>query len=234
MTNLFRLEDVSTGHDGRPILRNVDLELPRGGITCIAGSSGAGKTSLLRLLNRLDAPIGGSIWFGDEPLTTVDPMELRRKVAMVFQSPPTFPGTVLDNLRVADPGLDRGGAKRVLAQVDLADQAMLDREADTLSGGEAQRMCLGRALLTSPEVLLADEPTSSLDQHATRALENLISSLATEGISVILVSHDLAQLERMADRVVVLGGGRVLANETLAAVQRSQDPAVAQAIRTMP
>lgn len=234
MTSLFRLEDVSTGQQGRSILHNVDLELPQGGITCIAGSSGAGKTSLLRLLNRLDTPISGSIWFRDEPLTAVDPMQLRRKVAMVFQTPPIFPGTVLDNLRVADPGLDTGEANRVLAQVDLADQAMLDREADTLSGGEAQRMCLGRALLTRPEVLLADEPTSSLDQRATRALEDLISSLAGGGLSVILVSHDLAQLERMADRVVVLGGGRVLTNASLAAVQRSEDPAVVQAIRAMP
>ncbi len=234
VTNLFRLEGVSTGQDGHPILRDVTLELTGGGITCIAGPSGAGKTSLLRLLNRLDAPDSGTIWFRGMPLTEVDPLELRREVAMVFQRPPTFPGTVLDNLRAADPDLDREAAAAALSQVDLEDRSILDREADTLSGGEAQRMCLARALLTRPKVLLADEPTSSLDQGATRALEGLLSSLAADGISVILVSHDLGQLDRMADRVVVLGQGHVLANESLTDVRRSHDPAVAQAIRAMP
>lgn len=234
VTNLFSLEGVSTEQDGHPILRDVTVDLSPGGVTCVAGPSGAGKTSLLRLLNRLDVPVSGRIWFRENPLTAVDPMELRRKVAMVFQRPPTFPGTVLDNLLVADAELDHRGAVRVLAQVDLADEAMLDREADTLSGGEAQRMCLARALLTSPEVLLADEPTSSLDQRATRALEDLISSLAGRGISVILVSHDLGQLERMADRVVVLDQGRVLAHDRPEAVRESDDPAVSQAIRAMP
>jgi putative ABC transport system ATP-binding protein len=234
VTNLFRLEGVSTGQDGHAILQDVTLDLESGGITCIAGPSGAGKTSLLRLLNRLDVPSSGTIWFRGRPLSEVNPLQLRRQVAMVFQRPPTFPGTVLDNLRAADPDLDQEAAAAALSQVDLQDGAMIDREADTLSGGEAQRMCLARALLTRPQVLLADEPTSSLDQAATRALEGLISSLASDGISVILVSHDLGQLERMADRVVVLGQGRVLAHESLAAVQRSADPAVAQAIRAMP
>lgn len=233
VTHLFRLQGVSTGGDGRAVLREVTLEVPDGGVTCIAGPSGAGKTSLLRLLNRLDVPCSGAVWFRDRPITEVDPLELRRKVAMVFQRPPTFPGTVLDNLRVADPGLDRPGALAALAQADLRDGSLLDREADTLSGGEAQRMCLARALLTKPEVLLADEPTSSLDQRATRALEQLISDLS-KTVSVILVSHDLGQLERMADRVVILDGGRILAHETLSALQRSRDPAVAQAIRAMP
>lgn len=232
VTSLFALEGVSTEQDGHPILRDVTLDLPAGGITCIAGPSGAGKTSLLRLLNRLDIPDGGTIWFRGAPLADVDPLELRRRVAMVFQRPPTFPGTVLDNLGVADPALDRATAATALAEVDL-EPTLLEREADTLSGGEAQRMCLARALLTRPEVLLADEPTSSLDQRATRTLEELISGLADD-ITVVLVSHDLGQLERMADRVVVLGRGRVLANETLAAVQRSQDPAVSQAIRALP
>lgn len=94
-------------------------------------------------------------------------------------------------------------------------------------------MCLARALLTRPEVLLADEPTSSLDQRATRVLEELISGLS-DTVSVILVSHDLGQLKRMAERVVVLDRGRILANETLAAVERSPDPAVSQAIRALP
>lgn len=234
VTNLFRLQGVSTGHAGDRILQDVSLELPGGGITCIAGPSGAGKTSLLRLLNRLDAPSSGTIWFRGTELSEVDPLQLRRQVAMVFQRPPTFPGSVLDNLRVADPDLDREEAVAALSQVDLVGDSIVEREADTLSGGEAQRMCLARALLTRPQVLLADEPTSSLDQAATRALESLISSLASAGISVILVSHDLGQLERMADRVVVLGQGRVLANESLDAVRRSRDPAVTQAIQAMP
>lgn len=127
---------------------------------------------------------------------------------MVFQRPTPFPGTVHDNLRVAEPGLDDDSAAAALARAEL-DPALLDRPAHELSGGEAQRMCLARTLVTEPEVLLMDEPTSSLDPQATRALEELTLGFAASGVPVLWVSHDLPQMRRLADYVVVLIDGRI-------------------------
>jgi putative ABC transport system ATP-binding protein len=126
---------------------------------------------------------------------------------MVFQAPVLFPGTVADNLAVARPA---DPAAELLERAGLP-AAFLAREAGTLSGGEAQRACLARALATRPRVLLMDEPTSALDPDATAVIERLVRELADEGIPIVLVSHDAAQAVRVGDRVVRLAGGEVLA-----------------------
>ena len=228
----FELAGVDAGPvDGDPILRSVDLVVPANGVTVLAGPSGAGKSTLLRLLNRLDDPVAGEVRWRGRALTDWAPTELRRKVAMVFQRPPLFPGTVCDNLRVALPDVDLDRAGHVLEHVGL-DAELLDHDADTLSGGEAQRMCVARALLTDPAVLLADEPTAALDRAARATVEDLGRMLADSGVAVIWVSHDTDQLRRLADHVIVLADGSVRAVGHLTELDASSDPLVRQSVGT--
>lgn len=206
---LFELHEVSLEINGQRILDRVSTSIPEKGITVLLGPSGSGKTSLLRLLNRLDVPTSGEIWFRGQPLDQLDPLGLRRRVGMVFQKPTPFPGTVRDNLSVADAQASDPAMTEALKSVGLA-QSMLDRVADDLSGGEAQRLCLGRTLLTHPEVLLMDEPTSALDNDATGYLENTVHRLANDGMPMVWVTHDLGQAERLGDYQLKLSNGQIV------------------------
>jgi putative ABC transport system ATP-binding protein len=209
---LFTFEAVTVRFGDHVVLAGLDLEVPDRGVTILAGPSGAGKTSVLRLCNRLDVPSEGTVAYKGRPLDEVDPLSLRRRVGMVFQRPTLFPGTVRENLLVACPA----GEDEVLAgALDRADlpASFLDRTGDDLSGGEAQRVCLARTLVTEPETLLVDEPTSSLDPEATLALERSIAGLAAAGVPVVWVTHDRAQARRVGDRHVVLVDGELLSPE---------------------
>ena len=229
-TDAFELVGVDAGPVvGDPILRSIDLVVPANGVTVLAGPSGAGKSTLLRLLNRLDDPAAGEVRWRGRALTDWAPTELRRQVAMVFQRPPLFAGTVLDNLRVALADVDDEHAAHVLEHVGLSAD-LLDQEADSLSGGEAQRMCVARALLTDPAVVLADEPTAALDRAARGTVEDLGRTLADSGVAVIWVSHDTDQLRRLADHVIVLADGAVRAVGHLAELDASDDPLVRQSV----
>ncbi len=159
-------------------------------------------------------------------MATLDPLAHRRRVGMVFQRPTLFAGTVRDNLRVADPhGTDEQFAA-VLERVVL-DASFLDRTADDLSGGEAQRACIARALLTEPEVLLMDEATSALDPDARRAIERLALDLVDGRLTVVWVTHDLEQVRRLVgeqrDRVLVVLDGRVATPDESAAFLADRD-----------
>lgn len=187
--------------------------MPAQGITVLLGPSGAGKSMILRLLNRLEVPTAGEVRFRGEPVASLDPRLLRRRVGMVFQRPAPFPGTVRDNLHVADPAASGEALAGALSDAGL-DPGYLDRSADQLSGGEAQRMCLARTLVTGPEVLLMDEPTSALDPDARLHLERTARRLADRGRAMVWVTHDLQQADRLADDVVVVIDGRIAsANE---------------------
>jgi putative ABC transport system ATP-binding protein len=207
-TPLFELVGVSLTIDDATILDDVTLSIPDTGITVLLGSSGAGKSMLLRLLNRLEVPTAGEVRFRGESVSAIDPLTLRRRVGMVFQRPAPFPGTVRDNLLVADPGAGDDHLAAALRDARL-DARFLDRSADDLSGGEAQRMCLARTLVTGPEVLLMDEPTAALDPEARRGLERTALRLAEGGRPLVWVTHDLEQARRLADDVIVLVAGRV-------------------------
>jgi putative ABC transport system ATP-binding protein len=205
---LFELSGVSLVIDGTPILDDVDLVVPDRGITVLVGPSGAGKSTLLRLLNRLDVPTAGEVRFRGKPIDAIDPLALRRRVGMVFQRPAPFPGTVRDNLLVADPGASADELREALDAARL-DARFLDRDADELSGGEAQRMCLARTLVTRPEALLMDEPTSALDPDARGGLEHTARRLADDGRPLVWVTHDLEQAGRLSDELVVLIAGGI-------------------------
>jgi UDP-glucose/iron transport system ATP-binding protein len=206
---LFEFDRVSVpGPNGAWRLRDATGTIPAGGITALVGPSGSGKSTLLRCCNRLEAPASGVVRFRGDDVASLDPRALRRRVGMVFQRPTPFPGTCADNLRVADPHLDDDRAVELLARVRL-DPSFLHRNATQLSGGEAQRLCLARSLAAQPEVVLMDEVTSSLDPPARYGLEDLARVLVRDGVAIVWVTHDLAQVRRIADHVRVVVAGHV-------------------------
>jgi len=206
----FEFKQVSVRRVNRLVLDEVSARIPAAGITVVAGPSGAGKTTLLRLCNRLDIPDAGRVWYRGQPLDELDPLALRRRVGMVFQRPTPFPGSVADNLAVAHP--DAGAEEMTTALIRVAlDPGLLGQEARTLSGGELQRMCLARTLVTRPETLLLDEPTSALDAQPKQVFEATARDLAAQGITIIWVTHDSAQADRIADRIYQLCDGQLTA-----------------------
>jgi putative ABC transport system ATP-binding protein len=206
---LFAFEHVSVRGEERPRLDDVTVTVPDGALTVLVGPSGSGKSTFVRLCNRLEIPDAGTVRYRGADLADLDPPAHRRRVGMLFQAPVPLPGTVLDNLRVGAPALDAAGAARLLERVHL-DPGLADRDAASLSGGESQRMCLARALATGPEALLLDEPTAALDAEPRRALEALVRDLCDQGVPAVWVTHDLAQMDRLADHVIVLMAGQLV------------------------
>ncbi|MCW2600446.1 MAG: transporter [Frankiales bacterium] len=203
------LDGVSVVRGDTTVLDDVSATLAPGRCTAVAGPSGAGKSTLLRLLDRLLEPTSGQVLFHGSPLPSYDVLELRRRVGLVQQAPVLLGDTVLADLRVGRRALTPDEASELLVRAGLEGMP-LDRGTASLSGGEAQRLCLARALAVGPEVLLLDEPTSALDAVAALAVERVVLSLIADGLTAVLVSHDLRQARRLADDVVVLRAGRVV------------------------
>lgn len=204
----LRAEALGFAAAGVPILGGVTLGIEAGPPTLVVGPNGAGKSVLLRLLHGLLAPTAGQV------LWSAGPGGARRRHAMVFQRPVLLRRSVLANvlypLRLA--GLARAEAEArarlALALVGLA--LLAGRAARRLSGGEQQRLALARAAALDPEVLFLDEPCASLDPAATRAVEEIIATLAARGTKIVMTTHDLGQARRLAGEVVFLHRGRVL------------------------
>ena len=205
METLIEYRDVRVDGDDGPIVAGFSAAVPEGRLTVMVGPSGVGKTTLLRLLNRLDDPDAGAVLLGGRNVRDYDVLALRRRVQVVGQVPVTFPGTVAANVATGTGGAADGtadGVAALLARVGL-DPALAGREADRLSVGEAQRLCLARALALDPEVLALDEPTSALDPASKAGIEALIGGLADSGLTVVMVTHDPAHTA-LADHVVAV------------------------------
>jgi putative ABC transport system ATP-binding protein len=210
----LELESVCLQRGGRSVLESVSLSIEAARTTAIVGPSGAGKTSLLRCLNRLEEADEGKVSFLGTDVRLIDPSELRRRVGMIFQTPLIFEGGVRSNLCYGlrqDPGDD--ALEMALDSAGLTDD-FLGRESDALSVGQAQRVCIARALVRGPEVLLMDEPTSALDMRASERIEGLISSLVDQGLTVVLVTHDIDQAIRVAADAALLIAGHIKATGT--------------------
>ena len=218
----FSLREIEQERGARRTLIGINLELPRREVVAIVGPSGAGKTSLIRLLNRLDDPASGTLAYNGEPLDRIPIRELRRRVGFVFQSPVMFEGTVRDNLETAATFVANGRpAPNVGDGLRLAglDESFLNRDADRLSGGEKQRVSLARVLMTSPEVLLLDEPTSALDPEVAEQLMLTVRRLAADlGVTIIMVTHRLAEARSASTHLVLLEAGRVIESGPTAAL----------------
>lgn len=206
------LSREAPGKPGHFLLRDVGFRLQRGEVMAVVGPSGAGKSTLLRLLNRLDEPTGGVVRLDGQDTREIDPQELRRRVGMVMQRAYLFPGTVAENLAFGPAqrgkalGADEIGS--MLGSVGLAGYER--RDALTLSGGEAQRVAVLRALANDPEALLLDEPTSALDAAARDSVEAAITSLIERRhLTCVWVTHSLEQARLVASHVLALECGRV-------------------------
>lgn len=189
---------------GQPLVDGIDLSLPRDGITMVMGANGSGKSLLLRLLNGLIAPSGGWVRYGGEPLSKAH----RERLALVFQKPVLLRRSVAANVAfvLKARGLP-GDPAPLLNRVGLAAKAR--QPARQLSGGEAQRLALARALALDPAILYLDEPTASLDPASVLAIEQIVTDARDAGTKIVFVTHDIGQARRLADDIVFLHRGRV-------------------------
>jgi UDP-glucose/iron transport system ATP-binding protein len=207
--------------DSRTLLADINFTLESGEVLAVVGPSGAGKSTLLRLLNRLDEPTGGTVLLSGTDTRGMAPRELRRRIGMVMQRAYLFPGTVAENVAFGPQQqgqiMSSEEIEGLLAQVGLSGYA--SRNALTLSGGEAQRVAITRALANQPEVLLLDEPTSALDEVARRGVETLLESLVRQRhLTCVWVTHSIEQARTMADNVLAIDSGRIVAYGSAAEV----------------
>jgi putative ABC transport system ATP-binding protein len=199
------------------VLRDVALTLQAGRITVVIGPSGGGKSTLVRLLNRLEEPSSGQVLLNGRDTRHYDPLQLRRQVALVAQKPFVFSGTVLDNLQRPFsfqgrtlPTEDDPQLQELLSLCQISSD-WLQRDARSLSLGQQQRLCLARSLATSPEVLLLDEPTSALDRPTVTGLSDSLREVCRKWrLAVLLVTHDLHLAKIIADQLAYLEDGRIL------------------------
>jgi putative ABC transport system ATP-binding protein len=207
MRELFELEGISLTRGGRTVLDGVTARLPDGA-SCIAGPSGSGKSSLLRLLNRLADPDEGRVLYRGVDVRERDPLELRREVCLVPQLPALLEGSIEHNVRFAAGHVQRDPDVPRLLELAGLRPDYAERDASQISVGEQQRAMLARALALDPRVLLLDEPTSALDVDARDAVERTLNELRERiEVSIVLVTHDLAQARRMASWVMRLDAG---------------------------
>ncbi len=199
---------------GKLLTNDISVRIEVGEVLAVVGPSGSGKSSFLRLLNRLDEPSGGSVLLNGQDYKELEPEELRRRVGMVMQTPYLFPGTVANNVSYGPR--QRGEAfvdaqiAAVLQRVGLS--GFQQRDVSNLSGGEAQRVSIARTLANAPEIILLDEPTSALDENSARDVEDLVLDVIRERqMTCVIVTHNNDQARRLADRTMIIAGGRSVA-----------------------
>ena len=212
----IELQNIGKTRNGNAILKDINITFTSGKRYILLGPSGTGKTTLLRLINRMDEPSSGQILYDGENIKNIPVLELRRRVGMVFQIPVIFDGTVKDNLSVAyrlkiiSDSLDEKELQNVLKLAGLQ-SSFLNRRASELSVGEKQRLNVARALINKPEVLLLDEPTSALDPStAMRLLESIKELNEILGLTIIMVTHQLEYARAFGGRVISLIDGIVV------------------------
>jgi putative ABC transport system ATP-binding protein len=210
---ILRTEHLGRVVKDKVLVEDATFEVRTGEVLAIVGPSGSGKSSLLRLLNRLDEPTRGTVYLEATDYRQIAPRDLRRKLGMVNQRPYLFPGTVEQNLRFGPlqrgESLSQDSIEQLLARVGLKGYA--SRNVANLSGGEAQRVSVARTLANSPLVLLLDEPTSALDETSKLEVESSIQNIVrNQGLTCVLVTHDTAQAARLAERALLLEAGRIV------------------------
>ncbi|XP_058213964.1 ABC transporter I family member 17-like [Rhododendron vialii] len=214
----FSIRNLTTeqviSESGRPILKRINAEIPKGMVVGIIGPSGSGKSTLLRALNRLWEPPPHTVFMDGRDICSLDVLSLRRKVGMLFQLPAIFEGTVADNVRygpqLRGKKLADNEVYKLLTLADL-DSSFFNKNGRELSVGQAQRVALARTLANDPEVLLLDEPTSALDPISTQNIEDVLVKLKkNKGMTVIMVSHSIKQIQRIADIACLVVDGEIV------------------------
>jgi phosphate transport system ATP-binding protein len=209
---IFEVDDVSVYYSENRAVRNVTMNLHRYEITALIGPSGCGKSTFIRCLNRMNdlipaARVAGSIGYHGENLydSSIDPVQVRKRIGMVFQKPNPFPKSIYDNIAFGPRVMGMKGDMDEIVESALKRGALWDEVKDRLktnafgmSGGQQQRLCIARALATSPDVLLMDEPCSALDPISTGRIEDLMLELKKD-YSIVIVTHNMQQAARVSD-----------------------------------
>ena len=218
---MIELKDVRKSYGKNEVLKGINLQIDKGEVVVIIGPSGSGKSTVLRTMNYLEEPTSGHVIVDGMDLSDKNKLNaVRTEVGMVFQNFNLFPHmTVLDNLTLAPVNVRKTDKKeaqdiamKLLERVGLADKAQM--YPDSLSGGQKQRVAIARALAMKPKVMLFDEPTSALDPEMVREVLDVMKSLADEGMTMVIVTHEMGFAKEVADRVLFVDGGQILEDGT--------------------
>ncbi len=218
---MIKLENVHKSFGKNEVLKGIDLHIEKGQVVVIIGPSGSGKSTVLRTMNYLEEPTSGKVIVDGMDLSDKSKLnEVRAEVGMVFQNFNLFPHmTVMENLTLAQTKVRKTSsdeAKKIgqalLDRVGLGDKS--NAYPDSLSGGQKQRVAIARALAMKPKVMLFDEPTSALDPEMVREVLDVMKSLAEEGMTMVIVTHEMGFAKEVADRVLFVDGGLILEDDT--------------------
>ena len=218
---MIRLENVHKSFGKNEVLKGINLHIEQGQVVVIIGPSGSGKSTVLRTMNYLEEPTSGKVIVDGMDLSDKKKLnDVRAEVGMVFQNFNLFPHmTVMENLTLAQTKVRKTSmeeAKKIgqalLDRVGLADKA--NAYPDSLSGGQKQRVAIARALAMKPKVMLFDEPTSALDPEMVSEVLDVMKSLAEEGMTMVIVTHEMGFAKKVADRVLFVDGGLILEDNT--------------------
>ena len=218
---MIKLENVHKSFGKNEVLKGINLHIEQGQVVVIIGPSGSGKSTVLRTMNYLEEPTSGKVIVDGMDLSDKSKLnEVRAEVGMVFQNFNLFPHmTVMENLTLAQTKVRKTSmeeAKKIgqalLDRVGLADKA--NAYPDSLSGGQKQRVAIARALAMKPKVMLFDEPTSALDPEMVSEVLDVMKSLAEEGMTMVIVTHEMGFAKKVADRVLFVDGGLILEDDT--------------------
>ncbi len=214
---IIEVKNLIKSFGSNTVLKDISFNVEEGEVVCIIGPSGSGKSTLLRCLNRLEEAQGGTISiFGEDILKTKNLNKFRERIGMVFQMFNLFPNyTVMENITLAPLELGKmnrtdaeAKGMKLLEMVGLADKR--DVYPSTLSGGQKQRIAIARALEMSPEIMLFDEPTSALDPEMVGEVLGVMKELAQEGMTMVIVTHEMGFAREVADRVIFMGDGYII------------------------
>ncbi|MCM8804239.1 MAG: phosphate ABC transporter ATP-binding protein [Candidatus Omnitrophica bacterium] len=224
-SEILKIENFSAGYSGLTVIKDINLSILKNKITAIMGPSGCGKTTLIRCINRMhelnrEAFHKGNIYLDGEDIFEMNPVLLRRRIGMVFQKPNPFPhltvydnvlaGYIINGIKLKREEKDKI-VEETLKKVVLWEEVKnkLHLKGTQLSGGQQQRLCIARVLALNPEIILFDEPTSSLDPKSTVEIENLLEQLK-DTVTIIIVTHNISQASRIADYVAFLYLGELV------------------------
>ncbi|MBE2989733.1 amino acid ABC transporter ATP-binding protein [Sneathia sp. DSM 16631] len=223
---MLKIEDLKKKYKDKEVLKGINFSVKKGEVISIIGPSGGGKSTLLRCINLLETPTSGNIYFKDEKISATE--KYRQQVGMVFQNFNLFNNlTVIENCILAPKKLlnlsdkeARDQAKRYLEKVGMLD--FINARPKSLSGGQKQRVAIARALCMKPEILLFDEPTSALDPEMVSEVLKIIVSLAKEGMTMLVVTHEMSFSKNVSDRILFMQNGVIAADIKPSEVEKNE------------